>query len=425
MDNRKLEFIDLFAGIGGIRLGLEQSLSELNIDHKCVFSSEIDIKSQETYKMNFSESIAGDIRDVNELPEHDLLLAGFPCQAFSYAGKKKGFVDTRGTLFFEIERLLKNLKNKPEYLFLENVRGFTSHDGGRTCQTVINSLEALGYKTKILILNSSSFNVPQNRVRVYIICRLNSDIEINLDSDLGSADSHSFKNDCQQKSLFENFNGPLIKVKDILESSVPIKYHCSSKFKEQLSKAIDNKRFEYLHGFRMIDYRGGNSLHSWDLGIRGECSEKEKLFMKNLIENRRKKKFGEFQDGKKLSLNQIKTFWKEKDVEETIASVIVKGYLKEDNGKFNPIAGNMSFEVFKFLDPESISITIVSSDANRLGIVDKGMPRRITPRECARLQGFPDNFALHPDDSFSYKQLGNSVSVPVVKAIFNEIYNAA
>ena len=97
-----------------------------------------------------------------------------------------------------------------------------------------------------------------------------------------------------------------------------------------------------------------------------------------------------------------------------------KGYLKEDNGRFNPVCGNMSFEVFKFLDPNSISITLTSSDSNRLGVVQNNRPRRITPRECARLQGFPDSFIVNPTDAFAYKQFGNSVSVPVIEAVVND-----
>jgi DNA (cytosine-5)-methyltransferase 1 len=143
--------------------------------------------------------------------------------------------------------------------------------------------------------------------------------------------------------------------------------------------------------------------------------------MDAIISNRRKKHFGADQDGKKLTLEQIQSFWDKPRLEDTLASLISKGYLKQVDGKFNPVCGNMSFEVFKFLDPASISITVVSSDAHRLGVVQDGIPRRITPRECARLQGFPDDFALHPNENFAYRQLGNSVSVPVISAIFRDL----
>jgi len=127
------------------------------------------------------------------LPTHDVLLAGFPCQAFSYAGKQKGFTDTRGTLFFEIERLLGSAKKKPKYLLLENVRGFTTHDKGRTFKTVIEHLDNLGYKVKPILLNSSNFNVPQNRVRIYLVCKLKDEPVISIQSDLGHSDSHKYK----------------------------------------------------------------------------------------------------------------------------------------------------------------------------------------------------------------------------------------
>lgn len=154
--------------------------------------------------------------------------------------------------------------------------------------------------------------------------------------------------------------------------------------------------------------------------MKGKCSEAEIRFMNALILNRRKPIFGKEQDGKKLTLEQIKTFYKEPDIDEVISSLLEKRYLQVNDGKYNPVCGNMSFEVFKFLDPESISVTLTSSDANHLGVIQNNRARHITPRECARLQGFPDTFKLHPNDSWSYKQFGNSVSVPVIKAVFNE-----
>ena len=146
----------------------EIALEQEGVEYECVFSSEIDKRSQDTYERNFRESPNGDIRLVETLPEHDILLAGFPCQAFSYAGKQMGFADTRGTLFFEIERLLRSINKKPDLLLLENVRGFVTHDKGRTCKAVVDILHNLGYKTALLLLNSSNFSAPQNRVRLYM-----------------------------------------------------------------------------------------------------------------------------------------------------------------------------------------------------------------------------------------------------------------
>jgi DNA (cytosine-5)-methyltransferase 1 len=225
----------------------------------------------------------------------------------------------------------------------------------------------------------------------------------------------------KQIDIFEQLEDQSITVKDILDKTVEEKYLCSAKFKQQLKDALDGDSFDKLHGVRMIDYRGGNSIHSWDLGLKGRCTKDERDFMDALISNRRKKEFGEHQDGKRLNLEQIRTFWDKPFLKKVIASLLKKGYIIEENGTFNPVAGNMSFEVFKFLDPDSISITVVSSDANKLGVVTNDVPRRITPRECARLQGFPDSFKLHPDDSWAYHQLGNSVSVPVISAVFEDV----
>lgn len=421
MKKRKLKFVDLFAGVGGIRLGLEEVLRRNSIDFECVFSCEIHPKAQETYELNYGDKPYSDIREVDKLPNHDVLLAGFPCQAFSYAGKQKGFADTRGTLFFEIERLLGVAKRKPKYLLLENVRGFTTHDNGRTFKTVIERLENLGYKVKPLLLNSSNFNVPQNRVRIYLVCKLKEEPKVSLQSDAGHSDSHKFKKSKEQIDIFAKPDELTRTVKDVIDKDVDKKYLCSEAFTNQLRDALDGEPFEKLHGVRLIDYRGGNSIHSWDLGLKGHCSKEERDFMDALISNRRKKHFGDHQDGKRLNLDQIKTFWEKPNVNKIIGSLIKKGYLSEDNGTYNPVAGNMSFEVFKFLDPDSISITVVSSDANKLGIVSNGLPRRITPRECARLQGFPDSFKLHPNDSWAYHQLGNSVSVPVISAVFEDV----
>ena len=166
----------------------------------------------------------------------------------------------------------------------------------------------------------------------------------------------------------------------------------------------------------MIDYRGGKSIHSWELGVKGDCTADETEFMNLLIANRRKKIYGNHQDGKSLNEEQIKTFYHSKKFKSVTRSLIKKGYLSFYDKKYNPVCGNMSFEVFKFLDPDGISITLTSSDCNRLGIVCKNKPRRITPRECARLQGFPDSYKLLNDDNAVYKQ-GNAVSVPVVEAV--------
>lgn len=412
-----IKFIDLFAGVGGIRIGATQALSKHGIGSKCVLSSEIDAKACQTYELNFHEYPSGDIHEITEIEPFDFLLGGFPCQPFSYAGKRKGFGDTRGTLFFEIERILGAYQ--PKAFLLENVRGLYTHDGGRTFDTIMTKLHELGYGTYDLLLNSSNFGVPQNRVRLYILGIKGAVPKMSLTTNLGAADSHSYKKDFEQMNMFSSYHSQKNTVGNVLENDVPEKYYCSTEFEEQLHSVIGDD-LSKLHGYRLIDYRGGQSLHSWELGKKGKCSSAEIKFMNLLIQNRRKPIFGTQQDGKKLTLEQIQTFYTDDDIIEVITSLKAKGYLKEEDGKYNPVCGNMSFEVFKFLDPDSISITLTSSDSNRLGVIQNNRPRRITPRECARLQGFPDSFVVNPTDTFAYKQFGNSVSVPVIEAVVSD-----
>jgi DNA (cytosine-5)-methyltransferase 1 len=409
-----MKFIDLFAGTGGMRIGLEDACKELKIKTECVFSCEIDKKASQSYELNFGESPLGDVTKVEQLPDFDLLLAGFPCQTFSYAGKQKGFGETRGTLFFDIERILK-LK-KPKYFLLENVRGLTSHDKGRTFQTIKDSLQDLGYSIDYLLLNSSNFDVPQNRVRIYIVGVLNQDIHITLNSNLGAADTHKFKKMNAKRIEISNTKNKVKTVEDILEKNPNKKYDCTPKFTKQL-KSVIGKDLSELNGYRLIDTRGGSSIHSWELGIKGQCSDQEIEFMNLLIANRRKKIFGTHQDGKSLTKEQISTFYHADDFDEVTKNLVNNKYLSCYDSKYNPVSGNMTFEVFKFLEPQGISITLTASDCNRLGIVINNKARRLTPRECARLQGYPDSYKLLDDDNAVYKQMGNGVTVPVVKAV--------
>ncbi|MDZ7969588.1 MAG: DNA (cytosine-5-)-methyltransferase [Nostoc sp. DedSLP03] len=186
----KIRFVDLFSGIGGIRLAFEQAANSLNIESECVFSSEINSDAQLVYEKNFAQKSLGDIRLIDKLPEHEFLLAGFPCQSFSHAGKKEGFVDTRGTLFFEITRLLDNYK--PQAFIFENVRGLYSHDQGRTLAIIKHEIQKRGYSFHAFLLNSANFGLPQNRVRIYLVGILNASPTFELISDVGPNDSHSY-----------------------------------------------------------------------------------------------------------------------------------------------------------------------------------------------------------------------------------------
>jgi DNA (cytosine-5)-methyltransferase 1 len=413
---RKIRFVDLFAGIGGIRLAFEQAAHSIELDTECVLSSEIDPKAQFVYEQNFSHKPLGDIHLIDELPEHEFLLAGFPCQAFSHAGKKEGFRDTRGTLFFEIMRLVD--KYKPQAFIFENVRGLYSHDKGRTLATIKHEIQNRGYSFDAFLLNSANFGLPQNRVRVYLVGILDASPTFGLISDVGSKDSHSYNP--QQLSLFYPLKDS-VTVAEILEDNPEPRYDCSPKFINALKKNNNNNNLERLHGVRLIDYRGGNSIHSWELGLRGECDASEIELMNRFILKRRNKEFGQEQDGKLLTKDQIASFFDHPNLEEILDSLVVKKYLKIINDKYKPVAGNFSFEVYKFVDPSKISVTLVASDANRLGVYHNNRVRRLTPREAARLQGFPDSFVLHPNDDKAYRQLGNSVSINVVKAVAQEV----
>lgn len=164
-----MKYIDLFCGIGGFRIAINQILKAKNINSKCVFSSDIDRDAQTVYESNFQEKPLGDITqiDAGDIPDHDLLLAGFPCQAFSICGQLKGFEDTRGTLFFEIARILK--AKQPNYFILENVKQLVGHNQGKTLKSILEVLEQLGYFVQYKVLNALNFGLPQKRERIFIV----------------------------------------------------------------------------------------------------------------------------------------------------------------------------------------------------------------------------------------------------------------
>lgn len=212
--DKKLKLIDLFAGIGGIRLGFEK------IGAECVFSSEWDKHAQNMYEENFGERPVGDINDVNpkDIPDHDILLAGFPCQPFSIAGKQLGFADTRGTLFFNIEKILE--EKKPYCFLLENVSRLVTHDKGRTFQVILDRLEKLGYTVYYKVLNTIDFGVPQLRKRIYIV---------------GFKEKIHFQ--------FPKPDGTKLTLEDILEpeNEIPNNYYVSEEIKKKrLSKVKPN-----------------------------------------------------------------------------------------------------------------------------------------------------------------------------------------
>ena len=324
--NPKFHFIDLFAGIGGFRVAMQK------LGGQCVFSSEWDKNAKQTYAANFGEIPFGDITKAEikkYIPKHfDVLCAGFPCQAFSIAGHRGGFSDTRGTLFFDVAEIIK--KHKPTAIFLENVKGLRSHDKGRTLATILSVLRNdLGYFVPDpQIMNAKHFGVPQNRERIYIVGFLNE------------ADAHKFKYPAPLKKnpVFED-------VKE--ESVVSAKYYLSTRYLECLRK--HKARHEGKgngFGYMIInDNEVSNSVVCGGMGRE-----------RNLVLDKRIKDF----------------------------------------------------------TPQ----THIMGTVNREGV------RKMTPREWARLQGFPDKFVIPVADASAYKQFGNSVAVPAIQATANMLLQA-
>lgn len=304
MSDNKFTFIDLFAGIGGIRLPYDL------LNGKCVFSSEIDKWAIETYKANFKETPSGDITKIGakEIPNFDILLGGFPCQAFSVAGKKMGFEDARGTMFFEIARILK--EHKPLAFHLENVKGLLSHDGGNTFKTMLSILENdLGYKVFYKVLNAKDYGMPQHRNRIMIVGFKNHNADFKFPAPTG------------EKTC----------VGDILETSVPDKYTISNKlWAGHQRRKIENKNKGKGFGYNIYD---SSSPYTVTISARY------------------------YKDGSEILIKQ--------------------------EGK---------------------------------------NPRKLTPRECARLQGFPETFVLpNISDCHLYKQFGNSVPTKMIGAVAKNI----
>lgn len=213
----KIRFIDLFCGIGGFRLGAEAALNAKRIPLECVFSSDIDVEAQRAYEANFGHLPTGDITrvDAESIPDHELLLAGFPCQPFSIMGESKGFEDTRGTLFFDIARILES--KKPAAFVLENVRRLASHDEGRTLIRILETLAGLGYKTEHRILNALDFGLPQKRERLLIV---------------------GFHGD--QTMNWASAKVPMTPLSEILETNVPSELHASERIRLRRKEKCDS-----------------------------------------------------------------------------------------------------------------------------------------------------------------------------------------
>lgn len=322
-ENYSFKFIDLFAGIGGFRLALQ------NLGGKCVFTSEWDKEAKRTYKANFGETPFGDItkeKTKSYIPDgFDVLCAGFPCQAFSIAGKRGGFEDTRGTLFFDVAEIIK--RKQPKAVFLENVKGLRNHNGGKTLETILNVLRNdLGYFVpEPQIINAKDFDVPQNRERVFIV--------------------GFHKSTGVTEFSYPKPTGKKVKFADIKEKKVPAtKYFLSTQY------------LQTLHNHKARHESKGNGFGFEIIPDTG------------------------------------------------IANAIVVGGMGRER---NLVYDNR----LKDFTPT----TRIKGEVNREGI------RKMTPREWARLQGFPDNYLIPVADASAYKQFGNSVSVPAVQATATKI----
>ncbi len=418
-----VKFIDLFAGIGGIRKGFEIACDKLGLKSSCVFTSEIKPHAVKVLKQNHpDENIYGDITKVDaaQLPDFDFLLAGFPCQAFSAAGKRLGFQDTRGTLFFDVERILK--EKQPFGFVLENVEGLVNHDRekasdpiGRTLSTILEHLDMLGYKVSWRVLNAKMFGVPQERKRIYIV---------------------GTKKECPS---LENFSHKINPLGTVIEKGLPTE---NSAFISQLLKHYP---IESLYGKSIKDKRGGaNNIHSWDFEYKGPVSARQKELLSAILTSRRKKiwaeQFGiDWMDGMPLTLEQIKTFFEDKNLKEMLDDLVDKGYLKLEYPKkkvgvqrvqdptlplgYNIVAGKMSFEVNKILDPTGIAPTLVAMDMQHLYVIDGHGLRTLSLREGLRLFGYPDDFKFDIDVESGYDLLGNTVVVPVIAKVAERVLN--
>ncbi len=434
-----IKFIDLFAGLGGIRLGFEQACQDRGIETECVLTSEIKPYAIQTLKHNHHhENFVGDIFQVKneDIPPFDFLFGGFPCQPFSASGKRNGFADTRGTLFFEIERIIKH--HQPKGFILENVEGLVKHDIenkhdeiGRTLKTILDKLEnELNYQVSWKVLDSVNFGVPQSRKRVFIVGTKN------------------------EKVSLDNFEPTYKVLKDILESGKPT---MNTDFTKKL---LSHFTVEELYGKSIKDKRGGkNNIHSWDIGIKGECSKDQINLLNRLFKERRKKQWAseigiDWMDGMPLTLSQIQSFFPANnlfeniDVKTLLDDLVEKGYIKFEHPKklvsenkengiityrvydetkpkgYNIVTGKLSFEINKILNPFEIAPTLVATDMVKIVVPDGKGIRKLTIREGLRIFGYPENYEIPVKENLAFDLLGNTVVVPVIKAIAERILDA-
>lgn len=435
-----IKFIDLFAGLGGMRIGLENACKVYGIEYQCVLTSEIKSSAIKTYQTNFLDNkIQGDITkiDSQNIPDFDILLAGFPCQPFSNAGKREGFLDTRGTLFFEIERILKD--KSPFGFLLENVEGLVKHDQGYTLNTIIKKLELLNYQVTWKVLNAKDFGIPQNRQRIYIVGTKNSHISLHF---------------TPQKS---------VNLSSILEQGLTTLDN--NKFVKNL---LSHYSIQELYGKSIKDKRGGkDNIHSWEIELKGKVNLEQKNLLNELLKQRRRKIWSEkkgikWMDGIPLTLQEISLFYPHPNLNNMLDDLVIKGYLKYEHPKdislfinnnnqaiskreyridlpkgYNIVVGKLSFEFNKILNPNDITPTLVATDMHKLAVCDGKSLRQLSIKEGLKLFGFPNTYKIDLPPTIAYDLLGNTVVIPVIQKIMervilqklttipNQIYNSS
>ncbi|MGL4363830.1 MAG: DNA cytosine methyltransferase [Bacteroidales bacterium] len=378
---KKFKFIDLFCGLGGFHVALSR------LGGECVFASDIDPQCRFVYKSNFGIEPMGDITLVDEktIPTHDVLCAGFPCQAFSKAGKREGMVDARGTLFFDIIRIVK--EHFPAYLMLENVRNLVGHDNGNTWRIVKEELKGLGYifPEEPIIFSPHLLGIPQFRERVFILCQR---------KDIAQRNMHFItpieKVECTAEKILDASNNvPNLSNYTLSDKEIRV-IDLWNDFIKNIKTPLPTFPVWFEEFSEENRRKGLDNLPDWKRSIilrNRNLYEQNKMF----IDKWSKKCSGEASfTGSKAKLewqvgsNGIPDIW------EHILQLRPSGVRIKKATYF----------------PALVAITQTS-------IVGK-LRRRLTPRETARLQSFPDSYTLHPNDRIAYKQLGNSVNVEVV-----------
>lgn len=421
----KFTFIDLFAGIGGFRIPLEE------LGGKCLAYAEIEPKAIATYKNNFINDLnLDDITKLGKLPFEniDLIVGGVPCQPWSIAGKLKGFNDHRGKLWFDVIRIIS--LNKPKAFIFENVKGLTEPRNTKAFYEIISQLQLLGYKIKWQVLNSYDFGLSQDRDRVFLV---------GIRDNLTNANQFIFPKPLNKKSkLFEFIEG--VEKRDLIKRKfTPNELYTKG---VPASRGRFQKDDELNDFFIFADIRNGHTtIHSWELI---NTNSQEKLICETILNNRRKKIYGN-KDGNPLSfeiLKQLLPSLKEDDLLSLINKNILR-FIKDKGYDFvNSKISSGIDGIAKIFLPNSNVISTLTATGTRdyvaticldcqnpqeykerfiKEIYNKGKFKKLTAKDAARLQGFPDWFKLNHRENIAKKQLGNAVSIPVVYHLAKEL----